>query len=85
MIRVILSYIPLVTTTANQEKGCLPQKRIKKTSWDILDITTVLEKNDLKSLETKNHGKPLDGGWGWVIVFASLMCNIVFGKLKILY
>ena len=72
----------MVNTTANQEKGCLPQKRIKKTSWDILDITTVLEKYDLKSLETTNHGKPPDGGWGWMIVFASLMCNIVFGKLN---
>ena len=24
--------------------------------------------------------KPLDGGWGWVVVFATFMCNFVIGK-----
>ena len=38
------------------------------------------------SPENTEHGslgppKPPDGGWGWVIVFASFMCNFIVGNL----
>ena len=26
-----------------------------------------------------------DGGWGWVVVFASFMCNLTVGKTKVLF
>ena len=34
----------------------------------------------LKTHQTLVSAKPLDGGWGWVVVFATFMCNFVIGK-----
>ena len=34
----------------------------------------------LKIHQTLVTTKPLDGGWGWVVVFATFMCNFVIGK-----
>ena len=25
---------------------------------------------------------PPDGGWGWVVVFASFMCNLILGEFQ---
>ena len=37
----------------------------------------------LKTHQTLVSAKPLDGGWGWVVVFATFMCNFVIGKYLI--
>ena len=34
----------------------------------------------LKTHQTLVSSKPLDGGWGWVVVFATFMCNFVIGN-----
>ena len=34
----------------------------------------------LKTHQMLVSAKPLDGGWGWVVVFATFMCNFVIGK-----
>ena len=34
----------------------------------------------VKTYQTLVFAKPLDGGWGWVVVFATFMCNFVIGK-----
>ena len=26
--------------------------------------------------------KPTDGGWGWMVVFACIMCNFIVGKFR---
>ena len=26
--------------------------------------------------------KPPDGGWGWIVIFACVMCNFIVGKFR---
>ena len=72
----------MTTSAKDQEKSPLPQKRHsfeKKVKIDLNLNSTDLDKNDCCG--SKELEKPPDGGWGWMIVFASLICNVVFGKL----
>ena len=45
-----------------------------------LTNTADLEDQNLASSMVDSPTPP-DGGWGWVICFASFMCNLILGKL----
>ncbi|CAC5388567.1 Monocarboxylate transporter 9 [Mytilus coruscus] len=38
-----------------------------------------------KNVDEHNTAKPPDGGWGWVVVFSSLMCNILVDGIGLAY
>ncbi|XP_052061332.1 monocarboxylate transporter 13-like [Mytilus californianus] len=55
-----------------------------------MDKSSNGEKNEGKNLNRKNvdepiTAKPPDGGWGWVVVFSSLMCNILVDGIGLAY
>lgn len=38
-----------------------------------------------KNVDERLTAKPPDGGWGWVVVFSSLMCNILVDGIGLAY
>ena len=47
---------------------------------DMSEIMTSQENEPSDAEEEPFSPPPPDGGWGWVVVFASFMCILVTGK-----
>ena len=61
--------------------------RVTQTSYGAIETIQFPEvpKNPIKKKETNDLYAPPDGGWGWVVIIASFLCNLVLDGIAYVF